>query len=54
VEAITLERINVLLIDHAITAKIDDGNKIRVDCTVMETNIHEPTDSSYSWTRFAS
>ena len=46
VEAITLERINVLLVEHAIAAKIDDGNKIRVDCTVMETNIHEPTDSS--------
>src|SRR5262249_58790682 len=45
VEAITLERINVLLVEHAITAKIDDGNKIRVDCTVMETNIHDPTDS---------
>jgi transposase, IS5 family len=46
VEAITLERINVLLVEHAIAAKIDDGNKIRVDCTVMETNIHEPADSS--------
>ena len=46
VEAITLERINVLLVEHAVAAKIDDGNKIRVDCTVMETNIHEPTDSS--------
>jgi IS5 family transposase len=46
VEAITLERINVLLVEHAITAKIDDGNKLRVDCTVMKTNIHAPTDSS--------
>ena len=46
VEAITLERINVLLIEHAIAAEIEDGNKIRVDCTVVETNIHDPTDSS--------
>lgn len=46
VEAITLERINVFLVEHAIAAEIDDGNKARVDCTVMETNIHEPTDSS--------
>ncbi len=46
VEAITLERINVLLIEHAIAAEIEDGNKIRTDCTVVETNIHEPTDSS--------
>ena len=45
VEAITLERINVLLIEHAIAAEIEDGNKIRVDCTVVETNIHDPTDS---------
>jgi len=46
VEAVTLERLNVLLVEHAIAAKIDDGNKIRFDSTVMETNIHEPTDSS--------
>lgn len=46
VEAMTLERINVALVDHALDAEIDDGNKIRVDCTVMETNIHEPSDSS--------
>ena len=46
VEAITLERINVLLVEHAIAAEIEDGNKIRVDCTVVETNIHAPSDSS--------
>lgn len=46
VEAITLERINVLLVEHAIAAEIEDGNKIRVDCTVVETNIHDPSDSS--------
>jgi IS5 family transposase len=46
VEAITLERINVVLIEHAIAAEIEDGNKIRIDCTVVETNIHDPSDSS--------
>jgi IS5 family transposase len=46
IEPITLERINVLLIENAITAEFEDGNKIRVDCTVVETNIHDPTDSS--------
>jgi IS5 family transposase len=46
VEALTLERINVILVEHAIGDEIDDGNKIRIDCTVVETNIHEPTDSS--------
>ena len=34
------------LVEHALSAEIDDGNKIRVDCTVVETNIHDPTDSS--------
>lgn len=46
VEPLTLERINVLLIEHAIAAEIEDGNKLRVDCTVVETNIHGPSDSS--------
>ncbi len=42
----TLEKINGLLVQHAIAADVEDGAKIRVDCTVTETNIHEPTDSS--------
>lgn len=46
VEPLTLERINVVLVEHALDDEIDDGNKIRIDCTVVETNIHEPTDSS--------
>ncbi len=49
VEPQTLEKINHLLVEHAIAADIEDGTKIRVDCTVMETNIHEPTDSSLLW-----
>jgi IS5 family transposase len=51
VEAITLERINVLLVERAFTAKIEDDNKIRVDCTVMETNIHgrTRTGSACAW-----
>jgi transposase, IS5 family len=46
VEAGTLERINVMFVEHAIADDLDDGDKLRVDCTVVETNIHEPTDSS--------
>ena len=46
VDALTLERINVALVEHALAAQIDDGNKLRIDCTVVETNIHDPTDSS--------
>lgn len=45
----TLEKINKLLVAHAVEADVEDGCKIRVDCTVMETNIHEPTDSSLLW-----
>src|SRR5829696_3617433 len=42
----TLEKINKLLVKHASTTGLEDGQKLRVDCTVMESNIHEPTDSS--------
>ncbi|MGH8847444.1 MAG: ISNCY family transposase [Polaromonas sp.] len=42
----TLESINRHLLDHASKQKIEDGRKVRVDCTVQETNIHEPSDSS--------
>jgi IS5 family transposase len=45
----TLEKINRLLVDHATAAEIETGAKIRVDCTVVKTNIHAPTDSSLLW-----
>jgi IS5 family transposase len=45
----TLEKVNRLLVDHANATGIEDGNKVRVDCTVVETNIHAPTDSSLLW-----
>ena len=41
----TLERINRELVVAASEAKIEKGQKIRVDCTVVESNIHPPTDS---------
>lgn len=44
--ALTLESINRHLLDYAREQKIEDGRKVRVDCTVQETNIHEPSDSS--------
>ena len=28
---------------------IEKGRKVRVDCTVTESNIHQPTDSSLLW-----
>jgi IS5 family transposase len=41
----TLEKINGELIGAAFNANIEKGNKVRVDCTVVESNIHPPTDS---------
>lgn len=46
VRAETLEAFNKLLMQLAGENGIEDGAKIRADCTVTETNIHEPTDSS--------
>jgi len=42
----TWEQINRQLLGHAAAAKIEKGRKVRIDCTVVETNIHTPTDSS--------
>jgi len=45
----TLGAINQMVVVRAIKEKMEKGDKIRVDCTVTETNIHEPTDSSLLW-----
>jgi IS5 family transposase len=42
----TLEAINRLLLKDAAKEGIEKGRTVRVDCTVEETNIHEPSDSS--------
>ena len=41
----TLEQINRELVSVAEDAGIEKGRKVRVDCTVVESNIHPPTDS---------
>jgi IS5 family transposase len=46
VTAPTLERINQLLVRHAKEEGVEDGRKVRVDSTVVESNIHDPSDSS--------
>ncbi|MBA2670137.1 MAG: ISNCY family transposase, partial [Gemmatimonadetes bacterium] len=46
VRAETLEHINRLLLGHAKAAGVEKGRKVRIDATVVETNIHTPTDSS--------
>lgn len=42
----TLEAINVLLIQEGVVRGVERGRTVRTDCTVEETNIHEPSDSS--------
>ena len=44
-----VERINDLVIQAAVAAKLEDGNALRVDSTVVETNIHWPTDATLLW-----
>lgn len=41
----TLEQVNRVLIAHAEAEAIEKGRKVRCDSTVVEANIHEPTDS---------
>jgi IS5 family transposase len=41
----TWEQINKTVVDYADNQDIEKGRKIRVDCTVVESNIHDPYDS---------
>jgi len=45
----TLETINRMLVLDAKAKGIENGRKIRTDCTVVEAAIHEPSDSSLLW-----
>ncbi len=42
----TLETINRKIVTFAVEQRIESGDKVRTDCTVVESNIHHPTDSS--------
>jgi len=42
----TLEAINRVFIKEAAARGIESGRTVRTDCTVEETNIHEPSDST--------
>jgi IS5 family transposase len=46
---VILEKINELVVAAAVEAKLEDGNALRVDSTVVETNIHWPTDATLLW-----
>lgn len=49
IQAQTWEAINRMIVACAARKRIDKGEKVRIDCTVTEANIHYPTDSSLLW-----
>jgi transposase, IS5 family len=49
VRAETIEAVNRMLVGYARDRAIEAGDRIRADTTVIETNIHHPTDSTLLW-----
>jgi IS5 family transposase len=47
--AATLETINAIVVKAAVDMGLENGKKLRVDTTVVETDIHHPTDSTLLW-----
>jgi transposase, IS5 family len=45
----TLEAINEMLVKSAVKLGLENGKKLRVDTTVVESDIHHPTDSTLLW-----
>ena len=45
----TLAAVNQLVVQAAVALGLEDGKQLRVDTTVVETNIHHPTDSTLLW-----
>ncbi len=45
----TWKLVNRRLAEHAVQSELIDGDKLRLDTTAVETNIHWPTDSSLLW-----
>jgi len=45
----TWEAINRILVAYAEEHKIEKGREVRMDSTVVSSNIHEPSDSSLLW-----
>jgi transposase, IS5 family len=49
----TLKAVNDLVVEAAVKLGLEDGSKLRVDTTVVETDIHHPTDNTLVWDRLA-
>jgi IS5 family transposase len=45
----TLQAVNAAVIQAAVDLGLEDGTKLRVDTTVVETDIHHPTDNTLLW-----
>src|SRR6516225_7748191 len=45
----TLQTINELIIRAAVEMGLEDGSRLRVDTSVVDSNIHHPTDSRLLW-----
>ena len=45
----TWEAINRCIVGFAKDEGIEKGREVRIDCTVVESNIHEPSDSTLLW-----
>lgn len=45
----TWEAIHVCLMQYALEVGIESGRKVRIDSTVVESNIHDPSDSTLLW-----
>lgn len=45
----TWKKVNRLLAEYAVDKALITGEKLRIDTTAVETNIHYPTDSSLLW-----
>jgi transposase, IS5 family len=45
----TLQAVNELVVQAAVDLGLEDGQKLRVDSTVVQTDVHFPTDNTLLW-----
>jgi IS5 family transposase len=45
----TIRDLNDIIVRAAVEVGLEDGNRLRVDTSVVETDVHFPTDSSLLW-----
>ena len=45
----TLQAVNEILVQAAVALRLEDGKKLRVDTTVVQTDVHHPTDNTLLW-----